>query len=211
MALQITQSCVNCWACVDVCPNDAIYADTPHFLIDDGKCTECLGDHADPQCAAICPIEMVGQHRGAQRVVRIAVGAAHAFVDHFLNAHRGIRPGDLHADLDEDHADPGVLTDRAMAFCRHPGVGQDLGNSVLGSGAFLAVIGFAKGLDVVERMIVADVLEGIGNGLDQVFLFDGGHAQLRASGFFDVARQGSGSWSCPQVPWPGRKRGIRRE
>jgi ferredoxin len=32
--------------------------DKPHFLIDDGKCTECLGDHADPQCAAICPIEM---------------------------------------------------------------------------------------------------------------------------------------------------------
>jgi integrase len=58
MALQITQSCVNCWACVDVCPNDAIYQDTPHFLIDDGKCTECLGDHSVPQCAAICPIEM---------------------------------------------------------------------------------------------------------------------------------------------------------
>lgn len=57
MALQIVESCVNCWACVDVCPNDAIYEDTPHFLIDDRKCTECLGDHAVPQCAAICPIE----------------------------------------------------------------------------------------------------------------------------------------------------------
>ena len=58
MALQITESCVNCWACVDVCPNQAIYQDTPHFLIDDMKCTECLGDHAEAQCAAICPIEM---------------------------------------------------------------------------------------------------------------------------------------------------------
>lgn len=57
MALQIVDSCVNCWACVDVCPNDAIYEAKPHFLIDDRKCTECLGDHADPQCAAICPIE----------------------------------------------------------------------------------------------------------------------------------------------------------
>ena len=57
MALQITAQCVNCWACYDVCPNDAIYEDKPHFLIDDAKCTECLGDHADPQCAAICPIE----------------------------------------------------------------------------------------------------------------------------------------------------------
>ena len=26
-------------------------------MIDDMK-TECLGDHAEPQCAAICPIEM---------------------------------------------------------------------------------------------------------------------------------------------------------
>lgn len=62
MALQITESCVNCWACVDVCPNDAIYQperdEAPHFLISADKCTECLGDHADPQCAAICPIEM---------------------------------------------------------------------------------------------------------------------------------------------------------
>ena len=57
MALQITESCVNCWACVDVCPNDAIYQDKPHFLIDANQCTECLGDYADPQCASICPIE----------------------------------------------------------------------------------------------------------------------------------------------------------
>ena len=57
MALQITEACVNCWACVDVCPNEAIYEDMPHFLIDDQKCTECLGHHADAQCAAICPIE----------------------------------------------------------------------------------------------------------------------------------------------------------
>jgi len=57
MALQIVHACVNCCACVEVCPNAAIYADTPHFLIDERKCTECLGEYADPQCAAICPIE----------------------------------------------------------------------------------------------------------------------------------------------------------
>jgi ferredoxin len=57
MALQIVASCVNCWACVDVCPNGAIVEDIPHFLVDGGKCTECLGEHAVPQCAAICPIE----------------------------------------------------------------------------------------------------------------------------------------------------------
>lgn len=57
MALQIVDSCVNCWACVDVCPNDAIHEDQPHFLVDGERCTECLGDHGVPQCAAICPVE----------------------------------------------------------------------------------------------------------------------------------------------------------
>lgn len=57
MALSIIDSCVNCWACLDVCPSEAIYADKPHFMINAKKCTECEGDYADPQCASICPIE----------------------------------------------------------------------------------------------------------------------------------------------------------
>lgn len=57
MSLSIVESCVNCWACEMLCPNDAIYEASPHFLIDPKKCTECEGDYADPQCAAICPIE----------------------------------------------------------------------------------------------------------------------------------------------------------
>ncbi len=57
MALSIVESCVNCWACIDVCPSEAIYEAKPHFLIKAAKCTECDGDHAEPQCASICPIE----------------------------------------------------------------------------------------------------------------------------------------------------------
>lgn len=57
MALEIIETCVNCWACEPLCPSEAIYASAPHFMIDDSKCTECVGDHADPQCASICPIE----------------------------------------------------------------------------------------------------------------------------------------------------------
>lgn len=57
MALEIVESCVNCWACYDVCPSDAIYESKPHFLINAKKCTECEGDYAQPQCATICPIE----------------------------------------------------------------------------------------------------------------------------------------------------------
>lgn len=57
MALEIIESCVNCWACEPLCPNRAIVAAKPHFLIDADMCTECLGDFADAQCVAICPIE----------------------------------------------------------------------------------------------------------------------------------------------------------
>ena len=57
MSLEIIESCVNCWACEPLCPNDAIYEAAAHFLIDPAKCTECEGDYADPQCATICPIE----------------------------------------------------------------------------------------------------------------------------------------------------------
>jgi len=57
MTLEIIESCVNCYACEPLCPNQAIYQAAPHFLIDPDKCTECIGDYADAQCASICPIE----------------------------------------------------------------------------------------------------------------------------------------------------------
>jgi len=66
MSLSIIESCVNCWACEPVCPSDAIYEAAPHFMIDAKKCTECEGDHADPQCVSICPIEgAILDHLGA--------------------------------------------------------------------------------------------------------------------------------------------------
>lgn len=57
MALKIVDACVNCWACVDVCPSNAVVNADPHFMIDEKKCNECNGIYAHPQCASICPIE----------------------------------------------------------------------------------------------------------------------------------------------------------
>ena len=57
MALEIVDSCVNCWACEPLCPSKAIVEALPHFVIERDLCTECVGDYADPQCASICPIE----------------------------------------------------------------------------------------------------------------------------------------------------------
>lgn len=60
MALSIIKDCVNCWACLPLCPSNAILANgegRTHFVIDAKKCTECEGEYANPQCASICPIE----------------------------------------------------------------------------------------------------------------------------------------------------------
>jgi len=57
MSYSITDLCVNCHACFDVCPNDAIYKASTQFMINKKTCTECEGDHDDAQCASICPIE----------------------------------------------------------------------------------------------------------------------------------------------------------
>ncbi|HOV03639.1 MAG TPA: 4Fe-4S ferredoxin [Hyphomicrobiales bacterium] len=57
MAYSITSLCVNCFACMDVCPSRAIAEAKPHFVVDARTCTHCEGDYADAQCASICPVE----------------------------------------------------------------------------------------------------------------------------------------------------------
>lgn len=57
MPLEITEACVNCFACEPLCPSNAISEAKPVFKIDARACTECDGDYADPQCASICPVE----------------------------------------------------------------------------------------------------------------------------------------------------------
>lgn len=57
MAYAINTLCVNCFACMDVCPSEAIFEARPHFRVDPKKCTECEGAYADAQCGSICPIE----------------------------------------------------------------------------------------------------------------------------------------------------------
>jgi ferredoxin len=72
MALMITEECINCGACEPECPNTAIYEggknwtlfgetyaplhDSLYYIVPD-KCTECVGFHEEPQCAAVCPVD----------------------------------------------------------------------------------------------------------------------------------------------------------
>ncbi|RRJ82896.1 4Fe-4S binding protein [Aestuariirhabdus litorea] len=57
MSFSISDRCVNCYACLDLCPSNAISQGVSQFHIDSLRCTECAGHFADPQCASICPVE----------------------------------------------------------------------------------------------------------------------------------------------------------
>ena len=79
MAIKIKDDCINCEACEPECPNNAIYPPEEGWRFSDGttmsddserepfsdeafyiatdKCTECIGFHEEPQCAAVCPVD----------------------------------------------------------------------------------------------------------------------------------------------------------
>ena len=50
MALMITDECINCDVCEPECPNGAISQGPEIYVIDPGKCTECVGHFDAPQC-----------------------------------------------------------------------------------------------------------------------------------------------------------------
>jgi ferredoxin len=59
MALLINDNCTACDACVPVCPNQAIAAGDPKYVIDALRCTECVGAEDEPQCKLACPSDCI--------------------------------------------------------------------------------------------------------------------------------------------------------
>lgn len=57
MAFKITNDCNSCGACEPECPNDAISQGDDVYVVNEDHCTECVGFHAEPQCAAACPVD----------------------------------------------------------------------------------------------------------------------------------------------------------
>ena len=55
MSLIITDECINCDVCEPECPNEAIVMGEEHYVIRQGRCTECVGVHDEPQCRRLCP------------------------------------------------------------------------------------------------------------------------------------------------------------
>jgi len=56
MAMKIVDGCIVCGACEPECPNQAITAADPLYLIDAEKCTECVGAFDSPRCIEVCPV-----------------------------------------------------------------------------------------------------------------------------------------------------------
>jgi ferredoxin len=59
MALLITDECINCDVCEPECPNGAITQGAEIYVIDPGKCTECVGHFDTPQCVEVCPVDCI--------------------------------------------------------------------------------------------------------------------------------------------------------
>jgi len=59
MAMKILEECINCGACEPECPNQAVTAGDPIFLIAVDRCTECVGAHDTPKCVEVCPVDCV--------------------------------------------------------------------------------------------------------------------------------------------------------
>ncbi len=59
MSLMITKDCISCEACLEECPEGAIYEDEPTFMIDADRCTECISDATEPACIMVCPVECI--------------------------------------------------------------------------------------------------------------------------------------------------------
>jgi|DewCreStandDraft_4_1066084.scaffolds.fasta_scaffold28796_3 ferredoxin len=62
MPRQIDQDrCIQCGACLDVCPNDGISEQDGEIRIDSRLCTECFGFAEKSQCVEVCPVEAIGE------------------------------------------------------------------------------------------------------------------------------------------------------
>jgi len=63
MAVIITDTCINCGACIDECPTEAIVDEDDNptgeeiYYVYEDKCVECIGHHDEPACAEACPTE----------------------------------------------------------------------------------------------------------------------------------------------------------
>mgnify|MGYP000570658394 CR=1 FL=1 len=104
--------------------------------------------------------------QGVSSVVTVPLG--------FISAHMEV-VFDLDTEASATAAETGIGFIRAATVGTHPGIGEDLCDGVLRRRRLLALVGGGEVLDVVDRVVVRDVLQRVGDGLDEVFLANDRH------------------------------------
>ena len=59
MPMKVLEECINCGACEPVCPNSAVTAAETIYVVDQERCTECVGFFDSPQCVKVCPVDCI--------------------------------------------------------------------------------------------------------------------------------------------------------
>ncbi len=113
------------------------------------------------------------------------VAPAHGGIHHLLHGQQdgAIARGKahVHAHGHEDLRHAGVLADRPMRLGAHAAVDQQLLDGVARRARRLGGKGALERLHEIDGMVVADVLQCVGNGVDDVFLEDHGHGEVGAA------------------------------
>jgi ferredoxin len=81
MAMKIAEECIACAACEPECPNEAVRADSVLYVIDPGRCTECVGAYERPRCVEVCPVDCIvsdPDHRETPQALHVKYARLHA-------------------------------------------------------------------------------------------------------------------------------------
>src|SRR3546814_5550161 len=119
----------------------------------------------------------------------MAIGSPHPLIDHLLERLAARQPAIL-PPFHEHGDDARILADRPMPLGAHPAVGQSLRNRILRRRRLLGFVSLPQRPDIIHRMVVGDVLKGIGNTLDEVRLTDDGGQRVYfpTGGYRDALR-----------------------
>jgi hypothetical protein len=121
----------------------------------------------------------ISLQRSTKLVVGVEISATHAFIHHLLQvqnrlARRGLEV-DVHADFDKRIHDARVLADGPVALGTHAAVDEDLSHGVFRGRRLFLLVRLGEARNVVDRVVVADVLQRARNAGDEIFLADDGH------------------------------------
>ena len=95
-----------------------------------------------------------------------------------LNANGFIAIADLDSEDGSFHSDnTGVLANGAVALSTHARIDQNLTDGIFGRSGFLHLPGPVHGINKILAVVAGNILQGIGNTVDEVVLFDNSHGR----------------------------------